>query len=118
MARGWQKAMAEKRIVAVFTLKPGVAAEEYEAWARTVDLPTVNRLPSIKRFEVFKAQGLLGSDAAAPFQYIETIDVTDMDQFGADVATATMQAVAGHFQSIADVTFIMTEKLAWDGDDA
>ncbi len=108
--------MTTNRIIAVFTLKPGVAVEDYEAWARTVDLPTVNALPSIKRFEVFKAKALLGSDAAPPYHYIETLDVDDMTEFGADVATPAMRAIAGHFQAIADVTFILTERLGWAGE--
>ena len=38
-------------------------------------------------------------------------DVADMTQFGTDVATQTMQDIAAKFQSMADVTFILTEKL-------
>jgi hypothetical protein len=78
-----------------------------------VDLPTVNRLPSISKFEVFKAKELLGSTDAPPYHYIEILDVEDMDQFGQDVATPVMQKVASEFQAIADVTFILTEPLTW-----
>ncbi|MFM2043223.1 MAG: hypothetical protein RLY86_1799 [Pseudomonadota bacterium] len=99
------------RIVALFNLKPGVDAAAYEEWARTVDLPTVNGLSSIAGFEVFRSVALLGSDAKPPYQYVEIIDVADMDRFGADIATETMQAVAARFQSMADVTFILTDKL-------
>ena len=105
--------MATNRIIALFTLKPGVDVEAYEAWARQVDLPTVNRLPSIGAFEVFKAKSLLGSAEAPPYQYIEILDVKDMDQFGQDVATPVMQKVASEFQAVANVTFILTEALAW-----
>lgn len=103
--------MQTTRIIAVFDLKPGVAVADYEAWAKTVDLPTVNGLPSIAKFEVYKATGLLGSDAAPPYQYIEIIDVRDMGQFGTDVATPVMQKIAGEFQGLADTTFILTEKI-------
>ncbi len=99
------------RIIALFNLKPGVDRAAYEEWARTVDLPTVNGLASIQEFTVFRSAGLLGSDAAPPYQYIEIVDVADMDQFGKDIATETMGKIAAHFQSIADVTFILTEKL-------
>jgi hypothetical protein len=80
--------MTTNRIIALFTLKPGVDIAAYEAWAREVDLPTVNGLPSIIGFEVFKAKSVLGSDAKPPYQYI-----------------------AREFQAIADVTFILTEPL-------
>lgn len=100
------------RIVALFNLKPGVTPADYEAWARRVDLPTVNGLKSIDKFQVWKATGLLGSPSLPPYAYIEIIDVGDMDQFGADVATAAMQKVAGEFQEMAaDLSFIMTERL-------
>lgn len=103
--------MSATRIIAIFNLKPGVDAAAYEAWARTVDLPTVNQLPSIAKFEVFKAVAVMGSDAPSPYRYIEIIDVADMDQFGADVASETMQKVAAAFQGMADVTFLLTEKI-------
>ncbi|MBY0423450.1 MAG: hypothetical protein K2Q06_14175 [Parvularculaceae bacterium] len=100
------------RIVALFNLKRGLTAADYERWAKRVDLPTVNGLKSIDKFEVFRSVGLLGSEAKPPYQYVEIIDVGDMDQFGKDVATATMQKVAGEFQAMADdLVFILTEKL-------
>ena len=99
------------RIIALFNLKPGVAVADYEAWAKSVDLPTVIGLPSIDAFEVFRTTGLLGSEAASPYAYIEIIDVNDMEQFGQDVATPIMQAIANDFQGMADVTFITTEQI-------
>jgi hypothetical protein len=103
--------MATTRIIALFNLKPGVAVADYEAWARKVDLPTVNGLPSIEKFEVFKSKSLLGSDDAPPYAYLEILDVRDMDQFGQDVATPVMQAVAKDFGGMAEVTFVVTEPI-------
>lgn len=99
------------RLIALFNLKPGISVESYEQWARTVDLPIVNGLSSIERFEVFRATGQLGSDAPAPYDYVEIIDVADMEQFGKDAATDAMQAVAAAFQDMADVTFLTTEQI-------
>lgn len=100
------------RIFALFNLKPGVSLEDYVAWARTVDLPTVNGLGSIDSFRLFKATGVLGSDAAPPYSFIEVLDINDMDQFGADVSTAAMQEIAAAFQGMVDVTFLTTEEIA------
>jgi hypothetical protein len=105
--------MADTRIIALFNLRPGVSVEAYEAWARTVDLPTVNGLPSIRNFEVFRTTGVLGSEAAPPYAYIEIIDVRDMGQFGEDVATPVMQAVARDFGGLAETVFLMTQKIGW-----
>ncbi|NQY14519.1 MAG: REDY-like protein HapK [Henriciella sp.] len=100
------------KIVALFNLKPGVSVADYEAWAKSKDIPTVNGLQSVDEFAVFKSTGLLGSDDKPPYAYIETIDVNDMEAFGGDVSTETMQAIAGEFQAMADdLVFIMTDKL-------
>ena len=97
------------RIIVLFNLKSGVDAARYEEWAARVDLPIVNRLKSIERFEVFKSASLLGSAAAPPYQYIEIIDVRDINEFGKDIATDEMQRVAAEFGEFADAVFIMTE---------
>lgn len=100
------------RIVALFNLKRGLTAGDYERWAKRVDIPTVNGLKSIDKFEVFRSVGLLASDARPPYQYVEIIDVADMDEFGKDVSTAAMQKIAGEFQAMTDdLVFILTEKL-------
>ncbi|MEM5518264.1 REDY-like protein HapK [Henriciella sp. AS95] len=100
------------KIVVLFNLKPDVSVSDYEAWAKGTDLPTVNGLQSVDRFEVFRSTGLLGTDEKPPYQYIEIIDVNAMDRFGEEAATEAMQKIAGEFQAMAsDLTFILTEKL-------
>jgi hypothetical protein len=99
------------RILALFNLRGGIDQAAYEHWAKTVDLPTVNALPSIDAFEVFRVTGTLGSDAPAPYAYAEVLDIADMTQFGADIATDQMRAVAADFGRMADVVFLTTEKL-------
>ncbi|NBC36018.1 REDY-like protein HapK [Novosphingobium sp. FSY-8] len=99
------------RLIALFNLKPGVDPQAYTQWAKTVDLPTVNGLASVDSFRVFKSTGVLGSDATPPYQYVEIIDVADMDQFGADVSTELMQKVAAQFGEMVDVTFLTTEEI-------
>lgn len=98
-------------IFAVFNLKPGVSEDDYLAWARSSDLPTVNALPSIASFRVFRATGVLGSDAKPPFGWIEVLDIADMEQFGKDVATAAMGEVAAAFNNMVEVTFVTTEEV-------
>lgn len=100
------------KIVALFNLKPGVSVADYEAWAKSKDIPTVNGLQSVDSFEVFKTTGLLGSDAKPPYAYIETIDINDMERFGGEVSTDAMQIIAGEFQAMADdLIFVLTDKL-------
>jgi len=103
--------MASTRIIVLFNLKPGRVAADYEGWARSSDLPTVNALGSMERFELFKTTGLLGSDVAPPYQYIEVLDIADMGLFGADVGSDAMKKIAAEFQDWADPIFIATERI-------
>jgi hypothetical protein len=98
-------------IIVLFNLKPGVSVAEYEAWARSTDLPIVRGLPSIGGFDVYKTKGLLGG-GDAPYQYVELIQVADMGAFPQDVGSDTMKRVAGEFQALADnPIFILCETL-------
>lgn len=97
-----------KNIVVLFNLKPGVDVNAYEYWAKSTDLPTVNGLESVNKFDVFKTTGLLGSDASAPYQYVELLVINDFDQFGQQVATDTMKKVASEFQQFADSPLFIT----------
>lgn len=100
-------------IVVLFNLKADVSADDYEAWALGTDLPTVNQLPSVKQFSVLRGTGLLGSDAPSPFNYIELIEVHDLEQLGTDVASEKMQAIAAEFQAFADnPQFIVTQSIS------
>jgi len=89
-------------IVVLFNLKPGVSPSDYEQWAKTTDLPTVRTLGSVNQFSVLRTTGLLGTDAAAPYQYVELLEVNDMEKLGADVSSETMQRVAAEFQQFAE----------------
>ncbi len=101
------------RIVVLFNLREGVDEAAYQAWAKATDIPVVNGLASIASFSVHQVTGVLGSDAKSPYQYIEVIDVADMDQFGQDVATETMKRISAEFQTFADnPTFLTTQDLA------
>lgn len=99
-------------LIATFTLKPGVSAQAYENWARTVDMPTVRALPSIAGFRVFRCTGRFGSEGSPPFGYVELIEVSDMDRFLADIAEPAMQEVAAAFGEMVEVSFLTAEEIA------
>ena len=99
------------RIVVLFNLRPGVDPADYEAWARSTDMPGVRALGSCTDFQVYRTTGLLGG-GESPYAYIETIDITGMDAFLADVSSDAVQKVAAAFQGFADnPQFILTEAL-------
>jgi len=94
-------------IVVLFNLRAGVSVEAYEAWARTTDLPIVNALGSVDRFEVLRTTGLLGG-GKAPYQYVELLRFDSLDALFADIGTDTMQRVAAEFQTFADQPLFIT----------
>lgn len=101
------------RIIVLFNLKPDVTPADYEEWARTRDIPGVRSLPSIDDFTVLRTTGLLGSEGKAPYDYVEIIEVADMDGFWTDIATEGSQAVATEFRQWlgSEPVFMLTEEL-------
>lgn len=98
-------------IVVLFNLKPGIDPAVYEAWARDKDLPGVNSLKSVNKFSVLRAQGLMNG-SAAPYQYVELIELKSLDGFRADVKAEAVQAVAAEFRQFADAPqFIVCDSL-------
>ena len=99
-------------IVVLFNLKADVDETIYRQWAKETDIPTAGGLASVDSFEVLKAEGVLMSESMPPYQYIEILKINDMDKFGQEVATPTMQKIASEFQTFADnPVFIMTSTL-------
>jgi hypothetical protein len=93
-------------------LKTEANIAEYENWAKTSDWPTVNRLKSIDSFEILKSASMLGTDDAPVFQYIEILNINNLDTFSKEISTETMKKVAQEFQAFADSPmFIVTEDL-------
>ena len=101
------------RIIVPFNLKPDTEVAEYEEWAKAKDLPTASALPSVKSFTIHKATGLFGDpQTPPPFAYFEVLDITDLDEFIADVSDPEFQAKVAPFQEYADrPQFILTETL-------
>jgi hypothetical protein len=66
-------------------LHEGVAGEDYERWVREVDYPKARSIPAIVSYEVVKVDGPL-RDAGVPYDYIEVVEITDVDAYRADLA--------------------------------
>lgn len=101
------------RIIVLFNLKPGVAAADYEDWARTRDIPGVRSLPSVDDFTVLRTTGVLGGGGSAPYAYIEILEVADMEGFHTDIATEASRAIATEMQQWLNgpAVFMTTEEV-------
>ena len=53
-----------KTLIVMFDLKPGQSVEEYEEFAKTIDVPGVKRMNSVDEFRVYKSESLLFSEDA------------------------------------------------------
>jgi len=99
-------------IVVLFNLKTGVNRDEYEEWARSVDIPSVRRLPGCNSFNVLRGERLLDGSPSVPYAYVELIQVDDMTDFMTAVSAPAAQAVAAQFREFAEgATFMVTESI-------
>ena len=91
----------------------GICASKLRGLANNTDVPTVKGLVSVDDFKVYRLQSLMGTGEASPYQYVEVIDINDMEKLGEEIATETMQKVAGEFQAFADnPLFIIADQIA------
>ncbi|MHB8621267.1 MAG: hypothetical protein ACYDAG_17170 [Chloroflexota bacterium] len=62
-------------------LRPGVSASEYERWVRAVDYPTARGLVTVKDYRVARVNGLLDGSGTAPYDYVERVELTDLEDY-------------------------------------
>lgn len=101
------------RIVVLFNLNAGTDVAAFEEWVRTRDLPGVRSRVSVTEFQIYRATGLLGSDARPPYQYVEIIEIESLEGFARDLASDAARKIAEEFRGFADdPQFILTEALS------
>jgi hypothetical protein len=102
------------RIIVLFNLRSDADPEAYESWAKDRDLPGVRAMSSIDDFNIYRATGLLGSTDAPPFDYVQIIDIGDIEGFWKDIASNASTEIAKEFRAWVDgpPLFLMTEPLS------
>ena len=100
-------------LIVLFNLKAGVSETDYEAFAKTLDIPTVTSLKSVSEFKVYKSLGLFGSDAMPPYQYFELIHFSSVDELVGDMGNEPKMAeIPAKFAEMADnPIFILTNEI-------
>jgi hypothetical protein len=99
-------------IIVLVDLKDGVQPEDYERWVLESYAPAVRELPSVEDWRDYRASGLLGSDAAPPYRYVVTLEVSDLEKLGRDMEGEEMQWLFSELHELAEVTQIMAERFA------
>lgn len=75
----------------ITTLKPGVKPEDYERWVREYDYRVAKTLPSILSYRSHRIVGPITGAAAASWNYIERIEVRDVEEYQQDLASPAGQ---------------------------
>jgi hypothetical protein len=71
------------RCVVTFHLKPGVSADDYLEWFRRVNVPAVEKVPSITEYRVWRIGDVV--DGTAGFEFLEEMEITDRAAFERDL---------------------------------
>ncbi len=75
----------------ITTLKPGVEPEAYERWLREYDYRVARTLPSIVSYRTHRIEGTITGAEGTGWNYIERIEVRDVDQYQRDLASPAGQ---------------------------
>ncbi len=99
------------QIFLTYRLKPGVSRDQYEAWVRGTDYPTMRGLTRVKSFATHRTVRMLFSEQKPGVDYIEVFDIPDLDGFLAnDVTSTPVQMLMGAFMQFVDnPQFIIAE---------
>lgn len=90
-------------LVLTYTLKPGVAKEDFEAWVRETDYPAMRGLTRVSAFTTYRTERLLVGEGAPPCDYVELFAIEDMQGFTAeDMPGETVQRIMGDFFGYVD----------------
>lgn len=92
-------------------LHDGVAPVRFETWVRDVDYATCPELPSVVSFSVQRvvepaARKHTGAEEAAgdeTFHYVETIEVTSLEDFEHDMQSPPFRKLVSDFDQMARV---------------
>ena len=71
------------RVFFLNRLRDGADPEEYEAWIRRVDYPVARAQGAIASYTVTRIDGTLSGEGESPYDYLEVIEITDLDAYRA-----------------------------------
>jgi hypothetical protein len=72
-----------QRVFFLNRLHEGADRDEYEAWIRRVDYPIARAQGAITSYTVTRIDGTLTGEGASPYDYLEVIEITDLDAYRA-----------------------------------
>ncbi|MFE5125929.1 hypothetical protein [Streptomyces sp. NPDC056669] len=97
-------------ILYLFSLQPDVDADDYEKWAHSVDLPTLNALNSVRRYRILRAKQSDGKSVrkVAEWTYMEIIEVDSVQDFQREMEAPGLRQVAAKFDRFASTPTVLS----------
>lgn len=99
-------------MIVLVNLKEGVSPEEYERWILESYAPAAKALPSVEDWRDYRVDGLLGSSAPPPYQYVVILQIKDPEQLRRDMASEEMQRLFSELHELADSTQLISDRFA------
>ncbi len=84
-------------------LRPGVSAEEYKDFVRSVDYPATQRISSISRYRSIRLQGPAVGEEKLPYDFIDLAEITDIEDYREDLEHhPAVHEVHGQFEKYVE----------------
>jgi REDY-like protein HapK len=97
-------------MIVLVNLKEDVAPEDYERWLRDRYVPAILDLASVDEWRGYRVGGLPESGGDAPYLYVVSVEITDLEQLSRDMESEQVQRLLSELSRYADVTQLMTER--------
>ena len=97
------------RVFFLNKLREGVDPRDYERFVREVDYPFSARLETISRYVVTRLEGLLDG-GPAPYDYLEVVDITDLEEYRKSLdpsASVEVQDFFDQWSSFVDSSLVV-----------
>ncbi|MDF7774450.1 hypothetical protein P1X14_04260 [Sphingomonas sp. AOB5] len=101
------------KVILQYRLVPGVTKDEFEAWVRTTDYPTMRGISRVASFANHRVRGLLIGEGEPEMDYIEIFDIPDFEGFTSeDMPGAVIQGIMGDFASrVENPVFLIADEI-------
>jgi hypothetical protein len=99
------------KVFVMHDLRPGISTKDYEDFVARVYAPTMKAFPTVCGFSMHR---LLGAPpGCAPFAYMVSLEVTNLDQYEADMQTSRYQSLMKDWSSwVTNQTMFVGEAVA------
>jgi hypothetical protein len=95
----------------LFSLRPEVSLEAYEAWSLEQVHPRMLKMPSVLSFRDYRVTGAM-ADGRSPYQLVEEIEITSPEEFERDNARGDGAVLAQEWGSrVSDFVVIYCREI-------